>query len=87
MDNEITLNNLDRPLLQKLRSEAKRSGMDLNSLILSLIRKSLGLEAQTPNSKDLKTLDQLAGSWSTEDYNNFISNTESFNTIDDQIWQ
>lgn len=87
MDSNITLNNLDKSLLQKLRSEAKRKGMDMNSLILNLIRKSLGLETPDANDSASKDLKQLSGTWSPDEYNEFISNTESFNKIDDHLWQ
>ena len=79
MNNNIIIKNIDQTILERLKFEAKKQKTDLNSLILSIIKKFIGSENKYYD------LDHLAGTWSKEDYDTFITNTSGFNQIDEQL--
>lgn len=87
MNNIISIKNLDKNILVRLRFEAKKQGLDLNAYVLSLIRKSLGIDRFEGKMTDKNNLSQLAGTWTKSDYDEFIKNTHSFNEVDKQLWQ
>ena len=87
MNKSITIKNLDENIFVRLRFEAKKQGLDLNAYVLSLIRKSLGIDRFKGKMTDKNNLSQLAGTWTQSDYDQFIRNTHSFNEIDEQLWQ
>jgi len=87
MEKNIILSDIDSVLLTRLNFEAKSQGTDLKTLIISIIRKSLGLEKSYNNSIFYNDLDHLSGTWTSEDYNDFVTKTSGLNTIDDELWR
>lgn len=83
----ITIENIDQTILERLKFEAKRQKIDLNALVLSIIKKSLGLGKIKDRKINYNDLDSLAGTWTKEDYETFNKNTSGFNEIDKQLWK
>ena len=83
----ITIENIDKTILERLRFEAKKQRIELNTLILSIIKKSMGLEKIKERKINYTNLDFLAGTWTKEDYEIFVKNTSGFNEIDEQLWK
>ena len=46
MNAEITLKNIDDEVLKRLQAEANRRGIDLNSYIIKIFRKVVGLDTE-----------------------------------------
>lgn len=87
MSKDIIIKNIDRVILERLKLEAKKQGTDLKSVILYLIKKSLGLEKISDKGTDFDDLDTLAGTWSNDDYSKFLSSISGFNRIDTELWK
>jgi len=87
MSMSITIENIDQTILERLKLEAERQKIDLNALILSIIKKSLGLGKIKNRKINYNDLDSLAGTWTKQDYKIFIKNTSRFNEIDVQLWK
>jgi len=87
MTHSIVVRNLDDKVAFCLKSLAKKEGVSMNSLVLKIINRALGLEkglCKTPIHNDL---DYLAGTWNKNDLKEFNKNTAFFETIDQEIWQ
>jgi len=87
MDKEIIIKNFDQVIFDRLKFEADRQGVDIKTVIIQLIKKSLGLEKISDKNADYHDLDNLAGTWTIDEFNDFSSNTNSFNQIDENLWK
>lgn len=87
MDKEIIIKNIDQVILDRLKFEADRQGIDIKVVILQLIKKSLGLERISDKLTNYHDLDDLAGTWTNEEFNDFSLNTIGFNQIDKNLWE
>lgn len=85
MNRDIVINNIDKVTFERLKFEADKQGTDLKTLIIYLIKRSLGLEKITDKNINYNDLDHLAGTWSTDEYSDFKLNTSGFNKIDEDI--
>lgn len=87
MNREIIISNIEKILFDRLKFEADREGTDIKTYVKKLIKKSLGLEKVTDENIKYHDLDSLAGTWSNDDFQDFIANTEKFNSIDKELWK
>ena len=87
MDKTIILENLDSHLFKKLKSEAKRQGKDLNTLLVQLLGKYFGIEQKRIKGNGKGGLQHLAGTWNAKEYKQFMQHTACFNEIDEQLWK
>lgn len=82
----IHLRNVDPELLRHLKLESTKEDVSMNTLILTLLRRSLNLTTQKP-SKVYHDLDQLAGTWSKEQAKAFLNSISDFENVDKDIWK
>ena len=82
----ITIENLDADIIERLRDEARRRGVDVSVLAGKLIEESLppATEESPPPYHDL---DHLAGTWSKEDATAFLAATADFEQVDEDLWK
>lgn len=82
----IHLRNVDSKTLYRLKEEAARYEISVNTLILNLVKNGLGLSSQRtlPIYHDL---DALAGTWSEKKANAFLKDISDFEQIDKEIWK
>lgn len=83
----ISLRNVDEETTSRLKEEANRQGVSVNTLILHLIRQGLGLKARAPRRRVYHDLDHLAGTWSDEEAAEFMNSEADFETVDEELWQ
>jgi len=82
----ITIRGIDDQLKNALVNIAEKEHKSINKTILSLLKQALGLE------KSLKypiydDLDDLAGTWTDEEAQEFEKATKVFNKIDEDLWK
>ena len=82
---QITLRQIPDVLDKQLRSLAGKNKTSLNKIVLSLLMKDLGLSVGSSGKK--RDLTDLCGTWSKQQYDEFMKNTEIFNDIDSEIWE
>ena len=76
-------------LLLRLQIEAKHRGMDVSELLKEAIQQFLGSQSRKKQSSSKKSskLEELAGTWTQEEFEEFNRNTKSFGEIDQEMWQ
>jgi hypothetical protein len=82
----LSLRGIDGELAEKLRKAAEKTGGSLNKTVLEILRKSLGLSSER-REKVFHDLDDLAGTWSDEDWKKFKKATKHFEGIDKDLWK
>ena len=87
MDNEITISNFDKVIFERLKFEAERQGTDLKTIIMQLVKRSLGLEKISDKNIIFNDLDHLSGTWSEDESIHFKTNISGFNKIDEELWK
>lgn len=82
----ITLRGIDPQLAQTLKERARQENSSVNSLLLGIVKESLGLEKKQ-RRKQYNDLDHLAGTWSEQEASEFEQAISSFETVDENLWQ
>lgn len=80
----LTVRGVDEEMAKALKRVADEEGLSVNSLVIKIIRQSLGFEKH--KGRRYSDIDHLAGTWSEEEYSEFESNTASFESIDRKLW-
>jgi len=83
----ITIDQSDVALLESLRAEAARRGVDVDALVTELLREGLRPAIKAGATPPHHDLDALAGTWSEEQASAFLSATERFQQVDEEAWQ
>lgn len=81
----FNLRNVAPEVMSLLKKEATNQKVSVNSLILQIIERNLGVAHQTKKTV-FHDLDYLAGTWSDKDKKEFEANTKSFESIDKELW-
>ena len=82
----VTLRGLKEEEAERLREEARREGISLNALLLRLVREAAGL-AHRPRRPRYDDLDDLAGTWTEEEAQEFLAALEETERIDPGMWE
>jgi len=83
----ISLRGIDDEVAHRLKDEAQRQGTSVNSLILQLVRKGVGLQATVPRRPVYHDLDSLAGTWNAEEASAFLDSISDFEQVDPGLWR
>ena len=83
----ISVRGLDDETVSRLKAEAVRRGMSVNALAVRLLRTGVGLRPEGPRIPKHHDLDRLAGTWSEEEYREFIESQRDFSAIDEELWR
>lgn len=79
----LTIRNVPKRLADALNRERRKRDASLNSTVLDLLNRSLGVADSTPRSNGLS---ELAGTWSVEDQRQFDAAVAPLRAIDDDMW-
>ena len=82
----ISLRGIDDELAENLKRAAKKTGGSINKTVLDILRNSLGLSSKR-RERVFHDLDDLAGTWSDADCQQFNKATKSFTVIDKDLWK
>ena len=81
----LTIRGVDPALSKALTKERHRRGASLNSVVIDLLRRALGVRnggAEYDNG-----LGKYAGGWTEEQFQEFQRNTACFGQIDEDLWK
>ncbi len=81
----FNLRNIAPGTMSLLKREANKQNISVNSLILKIIEKGLGI-VHPAKKAVYHDLDYLAGTWSKEEKEAFDDNIKSFDNIDKELW-
>lgn len=68
------------------KTEGKINGSSINSALLKIARKELGLEKKR-HTAVYNDLNHLAGTWDKKDVVKFQKNVKEFEKIDEKMWE
>ena len=86
--NQLTVRGFEDDLGESIRRLAQREGISLNQAALKLLRKGAGLsDGQANENKIGDSLDDLFGTWSAEEADEFNAALEVFETVDESAWE
>jgi plasmid stability protein len=83
----ISVRGIDDETASRLKAEAARQATSVNALVVRLLRRGVGLRPEGPRIPVHHDLDRLAGTWSEEDYREFMDTQRDFSAIDDELWR
>ncbi|MEE9452451.1 MAG: hypothetical protein V3V61_06840 [Gammaproteobacteria bacterium] len=85
MSANINLRVTDDLIMEHLKQEAKANHISVNTLILQLLRRGLGLvhERHKPIYHEL---DKYAGTWDKKEADKFLNSLSDFEKIDEALW-
>jgi hypothetical protein len=81
---QITLRQLPENLEKQIRSLSKKNNTSINKIIIQLLKKSLGHDADAEKKRSLR---DLSGRWNPKELEEFERNTREFEKIDREIWK
>lgn len=82
----ITLRGIDEVVSGALKEKARREDVSVNTLLLRILKESLGIEKKRRNVL-YDDLDHLAGTWNAEDLKEFENATAVFERVDEDMWK
>lgn len=77
----LSLRGLDEATLSRIRSRARQLKLSVNRLIVETLRRHYAGAARPRDQ-----IDELAGTWSKREYDEFIAATKPFSEIDAELW-
>jgi plasmid stability protein len=83
----VTLDNLDADIVDRLHIEASRRGVEVGVVIRQMIRDGLRPEAVPSAVQTHHDLDSLAGTWTAEEAETFLSATANLREFDEDLWK
>lgn len=83
----ISLRGIDAQTAARLKEQAQQLGISVNTLILQLLRRGIGLEPKLARRAVYHDLDALAGTWSAKEYAAFKKVTADFEQVDKDLWR
>ncbi len=83
----ITVRNLPPELARAIRQKAKREKVSLNRAVIGLLEEAAGLGRGTKPEVLHHDLDDLAGSWSKEEYEEFTEALLEQRQIEPEMWK
>lgn len=79
----LTIRNVPRRLADALDRERRKQDASLNSTVLDLLSRGLGVGGGAPRRNGLAA---LAGTWSEKEQRQFDAAVAPFELVDDDMW-
>ncbi len=79
----VSIRNLREKTYQRIREAATERGISINRMIVQALDRSFRPEKQI----EFDDLDDLFGTWSQEEFEQFSSSLDEQRAIDHELWQ
>lgn len=83
----MSIRGVDERTLAKLKRQAQREGVSVNTLVVSLLRGESGQAKRRPLLRKYDDLDALAGTWTAKQVEEFERVTAPFAEVDAELWR
>lgn len=83
----IDVEGLDPRVFERLQTEARRRGVNLDVVIKEVLSQSVAPTVGTTEVGVHHDLDSLAGTWSDEEAKGFLAAQADFGRIDESLWK
>ena len=86
--NQLTIRGFDPEVEEAVRALARRERLSLNQAVMQLLRRAAGRHTQrdAPAHRVGSSLDDLAGTWSARDEDEFTRAIEPLERVDEAFW-
>ena len=85
---QLTIRGFDPDVEDELRDLVKREGLSLNQAVMQLLRRAIGQRNIADRGNRVgRALDDLAGTWSAREAQEFSDAIEPLERIDQTFWQ
>ena len=85
---QLTVRGFDDELAEAIRQLARREGTSLNQAALKLLRRGAGLPDGQGDGRNIgSALDDLFGSWTQQEADEFDRALEVFESVDESAWR
>ena len=82
----MTLRGVDDAIAAVLKEKARQEETSVNAVMLRILRESLGIDKKKRTAV-YNDLDSLAGTWSSQDSDDFLRATAVFEKVDEDMWK
>lgn len=82
----MTLRGVDETIAAVLKEKARQEETSVNAVMLRILRESLGIDKKK-RSAVYRDLDSLAGTWSSQESDDFLRATAVFEKVDEDMWK
>jgi hypothetical protein len=82
----MTLRGVDETIAAVLKEKARQEETSVNAVMLRILRESLGIDKKK-RSAVYNDLDCLAGTWSSQESDDFLRATAVFEKVDEDMWK
>lgn len=82
----MTLRGVDDAIAAVLKEKARQEQTSVNAVMLRILRESLGIDKKK-RSAVYNDLDSLAGTWSSQESDDFLRATAVFEKVDENMWK
>ena len=82
----MTLRGIDETISGALKERARREDTSVNAVMIKILKEALGIEKKKRTAV-YDDLDHLAGTWNTQDSNEFMQATAVFEKVDEDMWK
>ena len=83
----IIIDDLDGGVVERLRCEAQRRGVDVSAVAREILQEGLGPLSRPAKGQVCHDLDALAGTWSSDEAEAFLSAVAGFEQLDEDLWK
>lgn len=83
----MSIRGLDNKALSRLKRQAEREGSSLNGLVVRLLQDKVGAPGKPRLPQKFDDLDELAGSWTSQQVRSFERSTAAFSEVDPALWK
>jgi hypothetical protein len=85
---QLTIRGVGDQLHDALKAEAERRDLSINRYVLSVLRHAVGLASDEPRGDaEYHDLDDLAGTWTQQEYEAFSAELTRQRAVDPELWQ
>jgi plasmid stability protein len=84
MATDLTIHNLDENLMERLRAEAQRRGVGIDSIVSQALLQMLSKSANEKNDAVQRDVSELAGVWGEADAEEFFAAIKDLEQVDQE---
>ncbi len=83
----MSIRGLDDKTLSQLKRQAERERSSLNGLVVRLLQDKISAHGKPRLSQKFDDLDELAGTWTSQQVRSFERDTAAFAKVDSTLWK
>jgi len=87
MSTNLTVHNLDEQLVERLRAEARRRGVQVDEVVAEFLAEKLPPQLGLTSGNIQRDVSGLAGVWTDQDAREFFAAIKDLGEVDEELWR